>query len=107
MFSKKGHAMRGFFSFAKFGRIKDMNHKPEQTTQRFNKNSIIGFVFGLISAYFSLAIITGPLAAFFSIKGIRQIKMTNEKGKKLALIGLILGIVFFVFGVITVFSWWC
>ena len=76
-----------------------------KTIQRFNKNTIIGFIFGLISIYFSLAIITGPLAIIFSVKALRQIKITNEKGKEIALIGLILGIIFFILGLATLFTW--
>lgn len=73
--------------------------------QGLNKNALIGFIFGLISVYFSLAIIMGPLAIIFSFRAIKQIKNTNGKGEKLALIGLILGIIFFIFGLITIFTW--
>jgi len=84
-----------------------MEQEIKPTRQRFNKNAIIGFVLGLISSYFSLAVIIGPLAVFFAIKGLKEIKKYNEKGEKLALIGLILGIVFFILGLFTVFAWWC
>ncbi|OGZ31889.1 MAG: hypothetical protein A2V69_00550 [Candidatus Portnoybacteria bacterium RBG_13_40_8] len=82
-----------------------MEQTIQKTIQKFNKNAIIGFIFGLISVYFSLAIITGPLAVIFSVKALRQIKVINEKGEKLALIGLILGIIFFILGLITLFTW--
>jgi len=84
-----------------------MEQEIKTIRRKFNKNAITGFVLGLISGYFSLAIITGPLAVFFSVKGIKQIRKNNEKGEKLAIIGLILGIIFFILGVITVFISWC
>jgi uncharacterized membrane protein len=84
-----------------------MEQEIKPTLRKFNKNAIVGFILGLISSYFSLAIIIGPLAVFFSVKGVKQIRKNNEKGKKLAIIGLVLGIVFFILGIITVFAWWC
>ena len=74
---------------------------------KINKNALSGFIFGLISVYFSLAIVSGPLAVFFSFRALKQIKNSGEKGKNLALIGLVLGVIFFVFGLITLSFWKC
>ena len=80
-----------------------MEQEIKTIRRKFNKNAIAGLVLGLISGYFSLAIVTGPMAVFFSVKGVKQIRRNNERGEKLAIIGLILGIVFFILGIITLF----
>lgn len=60
-------------------------------TAKYNSTVIIGFVIAIISLFF-FPIILGPVAAVLSAIGLKQVNETNEKGKGLAIAGIIIGI---------------
>lgn len=58
---------------------------------KYNSVAISGFVISIVSI-FVVSIILGPVGAIFSAIGLKQINETNEKGKGLAIAGIIIGI---------------
>lgn len=60
-------------------------------TAKYNSVVISGFVISIISL-FIFSIILGPIAAILSAIGLRKVNETNEKGKGLAIAGIIIGI---------------
>ncbi len=81
-----------------------MEQGTKTIRQNLNKACVIGFILGLICIYFPIALFVGPFGIFFSIKGIRQSKKNYQGGQKLAIIGLILSILFFIIGLINVLA---
>jgi len=69
--------------------------KEENDNNVLNAFALVGFVLGLLSIllYWALAIVP-ILAIIFSIIGIVRTKKTKQKGKSIAITGLVLGIVF-------------
>jgi len=62
--------------------------------QKMNALALTGFILGLASIFLSWIGIIPILAIIFSAIGIDQTKKKKEKGKELAIIGLILGIIY-------------
>ncbi len=60
-------------------------------TAKYNGVVISGFVIAIISI-FIFSIVLGPIAAVLSAIGLKQVNETNEKGKGLAIAGIIIGI---------------
>ena len=60
-------------------------------TTKYNSTVITGFVIAIISLFF-YPIILGSVAAVLSAIGLKQVNETNEKGKGLAIAGIIIGI---------------
>ena len=58
---------------------------------KYNGVVISGFVIAIISI-FIFSIVLGPIAAILSAIGLKQVNETNEKGKGLAIAGIIIGI---------------
>lgn len=75
------------------------NEQPAQNVQqsapantaKYNSTVITGFVISIISI-FIISIILGPVGAILSAIGLKQVSETNEKGKGLAIAGIIIGI---------------
>lgn len=68
-------------------------------TTKYNSTVITGFVISIISI-FIISIILGPVGAILSAIGLKQVSETNEKGKGLAIAGIIIGIAVIVIMVI-------
>jgi len=58
---------------------------------KYNGVVISGFVIAIISI-FKFSIVLGPIAAILSAIGLKQVNEKNEKGKGLAIAGIIIGI---------------
>ena len=70
-----------------------------------NGFAITGFVIGLVSMLIDPVGIFGTLAVVFSSIGLGKIKNNGQKGKGLAITGLILGIIALVWLVIKIIYW--
>lgn len=66
---------------------------PEKQNDSVSGTIIAGFVLGLISLFLNFFGIVGIIAIVFSAIGLSQLSGTNQKGKVLAIIGLVSGIV--------------
>ena len=66
---------------------------PEKQNDSVSGTIIVGFVLGLISWFLNFFGIIGIIAIVFSAIGLSQLSRTNQKGKVLAIIGLVLGII--------------
>ena len=66
---------------------------PEKQNDSVSGAIIVGFVLGLISWFLNFWGIVGIIAIVFSAIGLSQLSRTNQKGKVLAIIGLVSGIV--------------
>ena len=66
---------------------------PEKQNDSVSGTIIAGFVLGLISWFLNFFGIVGIIAIVFSAIGLSQLSRTNQKGKVLAIIGLVLGII--------------
>lgn len=66
---------------------------PEKQNDSVSGTIIAGFVLGLISWFLNFFGIVGIMAIVFSAIGLSQLSRTNQKGKVLAIIGLVSGIV--------------
>ena len=66
---------------------------PEKQNDSVSGTIIAGFVLGLISWFLNFWGIVGIIAIVFSAIGLSQLSRTNQKGKVLAIIGLVSGIV--------------
>ena len=66
---------------------------PEKQNDSVSGTIIAGFVLGLISWFLNFFGIIGIIAIVFSAIGLSQLSRTNQKGKVLAIIGLVSGIV--------------
>ena len=66
---------------------------PEKQNNSVSGTIIVGFVLGLISWFLNFFGIIGIIAIVFSAIGLSQLSRTNQKGKVLAIIGLVSGIV--------------
>ena len=78
----------------------------EEKVQRYNVCAIISFVCSLIGL-FKYGIIFGIASLVLGIIGVRKCKKDNEKGKWMAIVGIILGvieIIYFIFVVALAFS---
>lgn len=66
---------------------------PEKQNNSVSETIIVGFVLGLISWFLDFFGIVGIMAIVFSAIGLSQLSRTNQKGKVLAIIGLVSGII--------------
>lgn len=62
--------------------------EPEPVDPPMNSMAITALVTGVISIFFGLV---SPLAIWFGVKSLKQIKQTSERGKPLAIAGIVLG----------------
>ena len=73
---------------------------PEKQNDSVSGTIIAGFVLGLISWFLDFFGIVGIMAIVFSAIGLSQLSRTNQKGKVLAIIGLVLGITNVIYAVL-------
>ncbi len=79
--------------------VQQANQPVAANTTKYNSTVITGFVISIISI-FIISIILGPVGAILSAIGLKQVSETNEKGKGLAIAGIIIGIAVIVIMVI-------
>ncbi len=79
--------------------VQQANQPVAANTAKYNSTVITGFVISIISI-FIISIILGPVGAILSAIGLKQVSETNEKGKGLAIAGIIIGIAVIVIMVI-------
>ena len=66
---------------------------PEKQNDSVSGTIIVGFALGLTSCFLDFFGIVGIIAIVFSAIGLSQLSRTDQKGKVLAIIGLVSGIV--------------
>lgn len=77
-------------------------NKVKREVNRYNIWSIAGFILAVVPVVIPLGIfslITGISAIIISSISLKQIKNTGEKGNVLAILGIIFGAVFFLYGI--------
>ena len=69
--------------------------------KKYNIWAIVGFAVAAVSFFLPgfFTLITGISALVMSIYAAKQIKVTGEKGNVLAILGIIFGAVFFLYGI--------
>lgn len=82
------------------------NGAPVQASQgtRYNTFAIVGFVIGILSLLINFFGLVGIAAVIVSVVGLKQVQENNEKGKGLAIAGLVIGIFSVIYGVISLLS---
>lgn len=77
-------------------------NQVKREVNRYNIWSIAGFILAVVPVVIPLGIfslITGISAIVISSISLKQIKNTREKGNVLAILGIIFGAVFFLYGI--------
>ena len=77
-------------------------NQVKREVNRYNIGSIAGFILAIVPVVIPLGIfslITGISAIVISSISLKQIKNTGEKGNVLAILGIIFGAVFFLYGI--------
>lgn len=77
-------------------------NQVKKEVNRYNIWSIAGFILAVVPVVIPLGIfslITGISAIVISSISLKQIKNTGEKGNVLAILGIIFGAVFFLYGI--------
>ena len=77
-------------------------NQVKREVNRYNIWSIAGFILAVVPVVIPLGIfslITGISAIIISSISLKQIKNTGEKGKVLAILGIIFGALFFLYGI--------
>ena len=77
-------------------------NQVKREVNRYNIWSIAGFILAIVPVVIPLGIfslITGISAIVISSISLKQIKNTGEKGNVLAILGIIFGTVFFLYGI--------
>ena len=77
---------------------------PEKQNDSVSGTIIAGFVLGLISWFLNFFGIIGIIAIVFSAIGLSQLSRTNQKGKVLAIIGLVSGIISVIYAFIIIMT---
>ena len=70
-------------------------------SEQYNVMGISGFVTSMVSLLLNFWGIVGIVAVILSTVGLTQIRNTNEKGKGLAITGIVVGSISVVYGFIT------
>ena len=77
-------------------------NQAKQEVKKYNIWAIAGFILAVVPVVIPLGIfslITGISAIIISSISLKQIKNTGEKGNVLAILGIIFGAVFFLYGI--------
>lgn len=77
-------------------------NQVKREVNRYNIWSIAGFILAVVPVVIPLGIfslITGISAIIISSISLKQIKNTGEKGNVLAILGIIFGAIFFLYGI--------
>ena len=80
------------------------NNQLENSNNSYNGLSIAGFVLGIISCFLNFFGIIGIVAVVLSSIGLSQISRDYQKGKALAIIGLVLGTINIIFALFVFIS---
>lgn len=82
------------------------NNKNNQleNSNNYNGLSIAGFVLGIISCFLNFFGIIGIVAVVLSSIGLSQISRDYQKGKALAIIGIVLGTINIIFALFVFIS---
>lgn len=81
-------------------------NQAKQEVQKYNIWAIVGFVLSLVPLIFPLgmfSLVVGTSAFVISIFATKQIKATEEKGNVFAILGIIFGSAFVLYGTFCVF----
>ncbi len=73
------------------GETSGVGGEKSQTTSSYNVLSIVGLVVSCVSLLYNFFGLMGIAGVILSVIGYRQIQKNGERGKPLALIGIILG----------------
>lgn len=79
-------------------------NQAKQEAQKYNTWAIVGFAVAAVSLFLPgiFTLITGVSSLVMSIYAAKQIKATGEKGKAFAILGIIFGSAFTLFGIFCV-----
>jgi len=79
-------------------------NQAKQEAQKYNTWAIVGFAVAAVSFFLPgfFTLITGVSALVMSIYATRQIKITGEKGNVFAILGIIFGSAFILYGLFCV-----
>jgi len=80
------------------------NNQLENSNNSYNGLSIAGFVLGIISCFLNFFGIIGIVAVVLSSIGLSQISRDYQKGKALAIIGIVLGTINIIFALFVFIS---
>mgnify|MGYP004693857453 CR=1 FL=1 len=89
-----------------FGAASSFNYYTNQVkteARRYNVWAIVGFVLSLVPLIFPLgmfSLVVGTSAFVISIFAAKQIKATEEKGNVFAILGIVFGATFMLYGII-------
>ena len=78
-------------------------NQAKQEVQKYNIWAIVGFVLSLVPLIFPLgmfSLVVGTSAFVISIFATKQIKATEEKGIVFAILGIVFGATFMLYGII-------
>ena len=80
------------------------NNQLENSNNSYNGLSIAGFVLSIISCFLNFFGIIGIVAVVLSSIGLSQISRDYQKGKALAIIGIVLGTINIIFALFVFIS---
>ena len=80
------------------------NNQLENSNNSYKGLSIAGFVLGIISCFLNFFGIIGIVAVVLSSIGLSQISRDYQKGKALAIIGIVLGTINIIFALFVFIS---
>lgn len=80
------------------------NNQLQNSNNSYNGLSIAGFVLGIISCFLNFFGIVGIVAVVLSSIGLSQISRDYQKGKVLAIIGIVLGAINIIFALFVFIS---
>ena len=80
------------------------NNQLENSNNSYNGLSIAGFVLGIITCFLNFFGIIGIVAVVLSSIGLSQISRDYQKGKALAIIGIVLGTINIIFALFVFIS---
>ena len=75
------------------------NNQLQKSNGSYNSLSIAGFILGIISCFLNFWGIVGIVAVVLSAIGLSQIYKAQEKGKVLAILGIILATINIIYAV--------
>ena len=80
-------------------------NQAKQEVQKYNIWAIVGFAVAAVSFFLPgfFTLITGISALVMSIYALNQIKSTEEKGKVFAVLGIVFGAAFLLYGILCLF----
>lgn len=83
---------------------KKVNNEEVTAVVKQNTVAVTGFVISMISLFINFFGLVGLAGAITSLVGLLKVNKTKEKGKGLAIVGLIIGIISVIYGIYTTLS---